>query len=199
VNVSAMETARARLGPPTPTAPPSPRASTPAAVPAAVAEPSSPPPPATEAPKEAPGLFAAPETTAPAYVAGAIGLTALTTAIVLHGMTVNANRNVSVGQEALARSGKDESACATPDASIVPTCASLDDARKQSSALSAPTLIAVGVGAGATLFALAWWMFATKENEPAKTGAHPSPARAVSVSAGARGASGFDAELRVRF
>jgi hypothetical protein len=197
VNVAAMELARVRLGTATPTTPTSPRATTPAPVPVTETEPAPPPPP--EAPKEAPGLFSAPESPAPAYVASVIGLTALTTAIVLHGMTVNADRNVSNGQEALARSGKDEGACATPDAAITPTCASLAEARQDSSSLSTPTLVAAGVGAGATLFALAWWMFAAKETDPAKTGVRSSPVPAVSVSAGARGGSAFDAQLRVRF
>lgn len=190
VNVSAMELARARLGtatPATPAAPASPRTPAPATVAPPVAEPG---PPPLAAPKDSPGLFSAPETPAPAYVATAIGLTALTTAIVLHGMGVNADRNVAVGRETLARSGNDASACADPDAAIAPTCASIADARQESSSLATPALVAAGAGAGATLFALAWWMFATKEIDPAKTGARPSPS--VSVSSGG-------AQLRVRF
>ena len=118
------------------------------------------PPPAEP---EAPGPFAPPETIAPVYVAGAIGLGALSAAIVLRGIGANADRNTSVSLDALGRSGKDASACTgTGEGSLEVTCGSLRSGQRASSAVKGPFVATLAIGAASTAFALGWYLFAPK-------------------------------------
>jgi hypothetical protein len=128
---------------------------------AAVAAP--PPPPAE------PGIFSMPETPAPFYVAGAIGVVSLTVAAVLRGIGSNAERNAAVASDALSRTGKDPSACGgTVDPTLASTCSSLSSAQQTSTSVQTPFLTTLAIGAGATVFALAWFFFSSKSSGETK-------------------------------
>jgi hypothetical protein len=113
------------------------------------------------------GTLSPPSTLGPVYVAGVVGIASLTTAIVLGSLGANAARNRSVATEALARNGKDESACkGEVDAALASTCASLSAADRASAAVNTPFLASVSLGAGALAFAFAWYFFAPKDGAP---------------------------------
>jgi hypothetical protein len=135
-----------------------------------VSEPAPAPLVKAEAPLEAePGTFAPPASVAPVYVAGVIGLGGLTTAIILRGIGANADRNVSAANDALARNGKSEAACAT-DATLASTCAALHSGERVASSLKTPFVASLAVGIGASLVALGWYFFAPKATRVTATG-----------------------------
>lgn len=159
IEVKAGMVARLKLaaGPATP--PPSAVSASPPEAPEEHAAPKRPPP----AELAAPGLFAPPETIAPVYVAGVIGLGALSAAIVLRGIGANADRNTSVALDALGRNGKDASACTgTIDATLAATCSSLRSGERISAAVKGPFAATLAIGAAGTLFALGWYVLAPK-------------------------------------
>lgn len=123
---------------------------------------------------EAPGLFAPPAHPAPAYVAGALGVASLSVAIILRSVGANADRNVDTATEALARSGKTLSACRKPDATVASACESISTGTSTSSSVQTPFVATLVVGAGATVFALGWWMFASKASAEARTRVVPT-------------------------
>ena len=111
----------------------------------------------------APGLFSPPGAMAPVYASGVIGIGGLTVAIILRGIGANADRNLSVGVDALQRSGKDATACTGNEGgSLAVTCSSLRSALRSSASVKAPFAASLAVGAAGTLFALGWYMFAPK-------------------------------------
>ena len=125
--------------------------------------PKRPPPPPSEPVDTTPGLFAPPASIIPVYVAGAIGIGAISAAIILKGISANADRNISVGLDALARNGKDVSACTgTETGSLSITCSSLRSALRGQASSKGPFIATLVIGAGSTLFALGWYMFAPK-------------------------------------
>lgn len=120
-------------------------------------------PPRKESPPEEPGFFAPPSTMAPVYVSGVVGVGALSAAIIFHGIGANADRNIAVSSDALARNGKDASACgADTDAATQSACASLARGERIAADTRTPFLGTLVVGLGATAFALGWYFLAPK-------------------------------------
>ncbi|MDB4940841.1 MAG: Thiol-disulfide isomerase [Labilithrix sp.] len=123
----------------------------------------------------APGLLSPPESMLPVHLAGAVGVAALTTAIVLAGMGTNADRNLETATDALARNGKSLTACGGAfDATIAATCRTARSAAQTSADVQGPFVASLAVGAGATAFALGWYLFASKSD--VRDAPHVAPA-----------------------
>ena len=170
IDAAAGATVKVRLGAAGPAEPP-PNASSErdlgTETPAETATPAAPtPPPAPERP----GTFTPPDSMVPVYAAGVVGLGLLTGAIVLRGIGANADRNVSVANDALTRAGKDPSACNTTDVDITlaNTCSHLASAERAQNDVKVPFVIALSGGIIATSFALGWYFFGDKTDPAAE-------------------------------
>jgi hypothetical protein len=197
VNVAALSTVKVRLAqrataPPNAVSEPDHGASTSAAS----DSPSGPmgPPASTES--EASSVFSAPQTSWPVYAAGAVGLASFTAAIVLSGIGANANRNVTNASDALTRNGKSPDTCSDPasaaDLTIASTCSRLRSGQRTSDDVATPFAVALGIGAGATLFALGWYFFAPKAQGSTET----MGAVRITPQIGLRGEPGASVDLR---
>lgn len=163
VDVKAGMTSRLKLAASGP--PPPPPSAVSESLPPSADEAKPPAPPARKEPTvpEEPGFFAPPSTMAPVYVSGVLGIGALSAAIVFHGIGANADRNVAVASEALARNDKSPSACdSETDAATQSACASLARGQRISADTRTPFLGTLAVGLGATAFALGWYFFAPR-------------------------------------
>jgi hypothetical protein len=101
-------------------------------------------------------------------VAGAIGIAALSTAIVLNGIRVNAARNAETATEALVRGNKDpRGACsdgaALADAGVARACATVRESDRVLQKTDDAFTVALWTGVGATAAALAWYLLAPKD------------------------------------
>lgn len=157
--------------------------------------PVAPPPPAKEgeAPEE-PGFFAPPKAVAPVYVAGAIGIVAFTTAIVLGGIRVNADRNASTATEALVRNGKNPASCTDSaalagDPTITGACAEVRETDRILEKTKDPFTAALWTGVGTAAIAVGWYFLAPKERATAPTGSRGPLYLAPSFGASGAGAS----------
>jgi hypothetical protein len=143
-------------------------------------------------------FFSPPETSWPVYVAGAVGLASFTAAIVLGGIGANAERNTSNATAALVRNGKSPDACADPasanDPTIAGTCSTLHSGQRTSADTKQPLVVTLAVGAGATVFALGWYFFASKTHSATDAMRSPFGPLRMAPLVGPRGepGAGFD-------
>ncbi|MBX3189316.1 MAG: hypothetical protein KF819_19995 [Labilithrix sp.] len=123
-----------------------------------------PPAAASQAPHaESASLLSPPTTTWPVYVAGAIGLTSLTAAAIIGGMSANADLSVEVAEGALARAQVPRSRCEAPTPDVADACASLRRNERLSRDLDGAVTTSLIVGITGMTLAAGWYFFAPKE------------------------------------
>lgn len=120
---------------------------------------------AADAARERPSLLARPATTWPVYVAGAIGLGGLATAVVFGGLAANSSHAVDVANETLTRNGQSRATC--EQASIAPpfdaVCRTLLNNERLARERQGNFGVAAIVGVSATAIAVGWYLLAPKE------------------------------------
>lgn len=135
-------------------------------------KPKGPPPPAKlKAPtpvipsEETSGIFSPPRTTWPMYLAGAVGLVGLSSAVVFGSLSINSNKGAQVGRDALAAGGQSPDRCLQPTANTQyeAACAAISGNARNAAQQQTAFTVSVAVGGAGIGLAALWYLVAPKE------------------------------------